>query len=138
MRRILTSTGVRVLDAKNALFKPRIDSYAALHALLDEVTPCPDCPRHTGVLARPGAMVLASAPTRSPAGLHQGWLLGEMGADVNLYLLQKWLGVWQIVAGATSPTTIATIRFEGQAGEYVWAAQLHSGSGAYDFWFMQP
>ncbi|WP_089934842.1 S8 family serine peptidase [Candidatus Entotheonella palauensis] len=138
MKRMLTSTGVQVLDARNTLLKPRIHTYAALHALLDEVTPCPDCPRHTGNLTHPGTMVLPAPPFRSPAGLHQGWVLGTMGTDVNLYLLQKWFGVWQIVAGATSSTAIESIRFNGQAGEYVWAVQLHRGSGAYDFWFMQP
>ncbi|ETW95931.1 MAG: hypothetical protein ETSY1_28665 [Candidatus Entotheonella factor] len=138
MRRILTSTGVQVLDARNALLKPRVNTYAALHALLDEVTPCPDCPRHTGELVRSGTMVLPVPPFRSPAGLHQGWVLGAMGTDVNLYLLQKGLGVWQIVAEATSLTAIESIRFNGQAGEYVWAVHLQRGSGTYDFWFRQP
>lgn len=138
IKRILTSTGVSVLDAKNALLKPRIDTYAALHALLGEVTPCPDCPRFTGNVAGPGTMVLPAPAFRSPAGLHQGWVLGAVDADVNLYLLQKWFGVWQIVAGATSSTAIESIRFNGQAGEYVWAIELQRGSGAYDFWFAQP
>lgn len=138
MKRILTSTGVPVLDAKNALLKPRIHSYAALHALLKEVTPCPDCPRYTGGLGLPGTLILPAPPFRSPAGLHQGWVLGSMGTDVNLYLLQNGFGVWQIVAGATSSTAIESIRFNGQAGDYVWVIQLHSGSGTYDFWFMQP
>ncbi len=138
MRRILTSTGVPVLDARNALLKPRIHTYAALHALLDELTPCPDCPRFTSDLALPGTMVMPSPPFRSPAGLHQGWVLGAMSTDVNLYLLQKWFGAWQIVAGATGSTAIETIRFNGQTGEYVWVIELHSGSGTYDFWFTQP
>ena len=138
MRQILTSTGIQVLDAKNALMKPRIHTYAALHALLDEVTPCPDCPRHTGDLGLPGAMILPVPPFRSSAGLHQGWVLGAMGTDVNLYLLQKWFGAWQIVAGAASSTAIESIRFNGLAGEYAWAIQLRRGSGAYDFWFTQP
>ncbi len=138
MKRLLTSTGVQVLDARNALFKPRIATYAALHALLDEVTPCPDCPRLTGDLAVPGTMALPAPPFQSPAGLHQGWVLGAMDTDVNLYLLQKWFGTWQIVAAATSSTAIEAIRFDGQAGEYLWAIELRSGSGAYDFWFRQP
>lgn len=138
MRQVLASTGVQILDAKNALLKPRIDTYAALRALFDEVTPCPDCPRHTGVLALPGALVLSSDPFRSPAGLHQGWLLGAKDADVHLYLLQKWLGIWQIITSSTGPTALETVRYKGQAGDYVWAVQLQNGSGDYDFWFRQP
>ncbi len=138
MKQMLTSTGMPILDAKNALFKPRINTDDALRALFDEVTPCPACPRHTGVFALPGAMVLPSASFRSPAGQHQAWLLGAKDANVHLYLLQKWLGVWQIVASSTGPTALETLRYEGLAGDYAWAIQLQSGDGNYDFWFSQP
>lgn len=147
MKRLLTSTGVPVLDAKNALFKPRVDTYRALQALRDGdigeapatgETPCSDCQHITGNLALVGATTLASASFRSPAGRHQGWLLGTQGANVHLYLLQRRLGIWQIVASSTGPTALETVRYEGQAGDYVWAVQLQSGSGDYDFWFMQP
>jgi hypothetical protein len=74
----------------------------------------------------------------SSAGTHQGWLVGPVGPDFDLYL-RRWNGFsWVNVASSLSSSSNESITYNGTAGYYMWRIYSYSGSGSYNFWLDRP
>ena len=107
----------------------------------DAPAACADGTLYTGSLSGTGAINYqpnGSYYYSSVSGVHKGCLVGQTGADFDLYL-QKWNGtMWVVVASSTSATPNETITYSGTPGYYTWQIYSYSGSGNYNFWLVRP
>ena len=102
--------------------------------------PCSGCETRSGSLS--GSNDWDAQPDgtwfQSSGGRFQAWLEGPGNADFDLKLM-RWNGSdWQMVAQSISSTSSEQIDFQGSSGFYYWRIESWSGSGSYDFWFINP
>ncbi|MPZ21543.1 MAG: S8 family serine peptidase [Luteitalea sp.] len=72
------------------------------------------------------------------AGTHVGCVDGADGTDFDLYLY-RWNGDgWMRVAGGESAGSHEEVRYEGDAGIYVWEVYSYRGAGSYTFGMSRP
>ena len=102
--------------------------------------PCTQCDYYPGTLEATGDRDFQPDGTYywSPAGSHQGFLLGDSDTDFDLYLY-RWSGNgWYRVAGSESPDSEEQVDYQGSAGYYYWSIDAYSGGGNYSFWLDTP
>ncbi|MGK7296126.1 MAG: PKD domain-containing protein [Candidatus Wenzhouxiangella sp. M2_3B_020] len=102
--------------------------------------PCSGCDSRSGTLSGSGDWDAQPDGTYfySGGGRFQAWLEGPSSADFDLEL-RKWNGSgWSRVARSISSTSSESIDYNGTAGYYYWRILSYSGSGSYDFWFINP
>lgn len=77
-------------------------------------------------------------------GLHQAWLTGPVGSDLELtlmkYITPKGMvsGTWIAVAGSGSPGSCEAVTYSGGPGTYYWRVWSKSGGGNYDLSYITP
>lgn len=102
--------------------------------------PCSGCESRSGSLS--GTNDWDAQPDgnwfQSSGGRFQAWLEGPASADFDLKLM-RWNGSgWSMVAQSISSSSSEQIDYQGSSGFYYWRVESYSGSGAYDFWFINP
>jgi len=102
--------------------------------------PCSSCESRSGSLS--GTNDWDAQPDgnwfQSGGGRFQAWLEGPASADFDLKLM-RWNGSgWSMVAQSISSSSSEQIDYQGSSGFYYWRVESWSGSGAYDFWFINP
>ena len=102
--------------------------------------PCTGCDTRSGTLSGSGDWDAQPDGTwfQSGGGTFEAWLEGPSSADFDLEL-RKWNGSgWSVVASSLGSTSSEQITYQGSSGFYYWRIESWSGSGAYDFWFINP
>ncbi|MBL39166.1 MAG: alkaline serine protease [Xanthomonadales bacterium] len=102
--------------------------------------PCTGCDSRSGSLSGTNDWDAQPDGTwfQSGGGRFQAWLEGPGGADFDLKLM-RWNGNgWSMVAQSISASSSEQIDYQGSSGYYYWRVESYSGSGAYDFWFINP
>lgn len=102
--------------------------------------PCTGCESRSGSLS--GSSDWDAQPDgnwfQSGGGRFRAWLEGPASADFDLKLM-RWNGSdWSMVAQSISSTSSEQIDYQGGSGFYYWRVESWSGSGSYDFWFINP
>src|SRR6056297_169651 len=102
--------------------------------------PCTGCESRSGSLS--GTNDWDAQPDgnwfQSSGGRFRAWLEGPSGADFDLKLMRWTGGGWSVVAQSISSTSSEEIDYQGSSGYYYWRVESYSGSGAYDFWLINP
>jgi aqualysin 1 len=104
--------------------------------------PCSDCSLFTGTLAAgetaPWPALDGSGYVTTTTGLHQAWLRGPAGAELDL-VLERWNGRrWLTVASAGTPGATEDLSYSGKAGTYRWVVVNVSGEGEYALYLKLP
>ncbi|MDT8448801.1 MAG: PKD domain-containing protein [Wenzhouxiangellaceae bacterium] len=102
--------------------------------------PCTGCDFRSGTLTGSGDWDAQPDGTwfQSGGGRFQAWLEGPAGTDFDLRLM-RWNGSnWVTVASSLSSSSSEQIDYQGSSGFYYWRINSFSGSGSYDFWFINP
>jgi len=116
-------------------------THSATKTVTVSTGPCDGCPRYTGSLSSTGASQYQPNGTyyySGRSGVHEGFLRGPAGTDLDLYLY-RWNGSsWSLVARSIGITSEEQIRYNGTPAYYIWRVHSYRGSGAYEFWLRRP
>lgn len=103
--------------------------------------PCVGCTTYPGSLSGPGdsdQQPNGQYYQSLKSGAHEGYLIGPVGTDFDLYTYKYVNNTWTLVAKAENAGTTETIKYNGTAGYYTWVVASYSGSGSYSFYLKKP